>query len=113
MTSGINRPRKCAYNTYIQATKLKPTPQQSSQTAHSRDTQDKSDTVPQVYDPWDTMKLFRHKTQTTKAESNNSCMNQVLNKLEQEIVSLAEQNKQNHRDNIIKAETSAKITTRE
>ena len=52
------------------------------------------------------MKLFKHKTRTTKAVSNNDCMNQVLNKLEEEIMSLADKTKQNNRDNITKAETS-------
>ena len=51
--------------------------------------------------------------QTSKAVSNNDCINQVLNELEEEIMSLADKAKQNNTDNISKAERLALRSLRE
>ena len=66
--------------------KPKPSQHQASTSTLISDTMNL--TVPQIYDPWDTE--IKHKTRTTKAVSNNDCINQILNKLEEEIMSLAD-----------------------
>ena len=100
---GMNRLRKQMCSQYMQATK--PSQHQAStSTIIISDTQDVTDPDTEIYDPWDTMKLFKQKTETSKAVSNNDCINQVLNKLEEEIMSLADKTKQNIKDNVSKAE---------
>ena len=93
---------------YMQATKPKPSQHQPSTSTITSDTQDVTDPTTEIYDPWDTIKLFKRKTETiSKAVSNNDCINQVLNKLEEEIMFLADKTKQNNKDNISKAERLA------
>jgi hypothetical protein len=89
---------------YNQAVKRKPTRQQLSQATNTGGPTDEPNTDPEVYDPWNTIKMFKMTNKTPiRSESTNSCINQVLNRLEQDLMSLTEHNTHNKRDNATKA----------